>query len=149
MKWLAHLHRAGWLELARAYPDQGPLDQVPWYNALLRIGMAGSGAVVAADAKGVRVTVGSGLSAIFLPWSEVKVSGKRGWVDTVLRLHTTGVPSSPLVLHLDDAEADALLRPSGVELPARRWPWGPALCLAAAIAVLVALLATGLLLGKR
>ena len=139
MKWLAQLHAAGWLELGRAYPDRGSLGDVPWYNALLRIGSAGCGAVVAADATGVRVAVGRGLSAVFLPWSEVTVSGRRDWVDTVIDIRPVGVPAGPLALHLDDADADALLRPAGVTLPARRWPWGPAACLAGAVGVLLAL----------
>src|SRR5262249_15907379 len=110
---------------------------------------AGAGAVVAANAEGLRLVVGSGLSAVFVPWSEVTVSGRRGWVDTVIRLHTRAVPSSPLVLHLDDAEADAVLRPAGGALPGRRWRWGPSLCIAGAIGVLVALLGVALVLGKR
>ena len=140
MKWLAQLHAAGWLELGRAYPDRGSLGHVPWYNALLRIGSAGAGAVVAADAAGIRLAVGRGLSAVFLPWSEVTVSGRRDWVDTAIDVCPAGIPAVPLALHLDDADADALLRPAGVLLPARRWSWGPAACLAAAAGVLLALL---------
>jgi len=148
MQLLARLRREGWFELTQPYPDRGPLNEADWYNAILRIGTGGAGAVVAANAEGLRLVVGSGLSALFVPWSEATVSGRRGWVDTVIRLHTRAVPSLPLVLHLDDAEADAFLRPSGVAMPARRWRWGPWLCVAAAIGVLVALLGVGLLWTK-
>jgi hypothetical protein len=144
---LANLHRAGWFDLARSYPDRGPLYEVDWYNALLQFGSGGAGAVVAANADGVRLAVGSGLSAMFVPWSEVTVSGKRGWLGTVIHLHTRVNPSSPLILHLDDADADAILRPAGVLLPTRRWRWGPSVCIAGAIGVLVALLGLALLLG--
>jgi hypothetical protein len=146
---LAQLRRAGWFELTRPYPDRGPLNEADWYNGLLRIGLGGAGAVVAANGEGLRLVVGSGVSAMFVPWSEVTVSGRRGWVDTVIRLHTKAVPSLPLILHLDDAEADALLRPAGVTLPPRRWPWGPWLCVAAALGALAALLGAAVLLAKR
>jgi hypothetical protein len=146
---LTHLRRAGWFELTRPYPDRGPLTEVDWYNAILRIGTGGAGVIVAANAEGLRLVVGSGVSAMFVPWPEVTVSGRRGWVDTVIRLQTRAVPSLPLILHLDDAEADAVLRPAGVVLPARRWRWGPSLCVAGAIGVFVALLGVALVLVKR
>jgi hypothetical protein len=146
---LTHLRRAGWFELTGPYPDRGPLNDVNWYNAVLRIGTGGAGAVVAANAGGLRLAVGSGLSATFFPWSEVTVSGRRGWVDTVIRLQTRAVPSVPLVLHLDDAEADAILRWAGVALPARRWRRGPSLVIAGAVGVLAALLGVALLVGRR
>jgi hypothetical protein len=149
MQLLAQLRRAGWFELTRPYPDRGPPNEVAWYNGLVRIGMGGAGAVVAANAEGLRLVVGSGLSALFVPWSEVTVPGRRGWVDTIIQLHTKAVPALPLVPHLDDAEVDALLRPAGVALPARRWRWGPWLCVAAAIRVLVALLGAAFLWAKR
>jgi hypothetical protein len=149
MQLLTRLRRAGWFELTRPYPDRGPLNEADWYNALLRIGTGGAGAVVAANGEGMRLVVGSGLSALFVPWSEVTVSGRRGWMDTVVQLHTRAVPSLPLILHLDDAEADAVLRPAGVALPARRWRWGPSLCVAGAIGVLVALLGAALVLANR
>jgi hypothetical protein len=143
---LAHLRRAGWFELNRPYPDRGPLGEVAWYNALLRIGAGGCGAIVAANAEGLRVSVGSGVSALFVPWSEATVSARRGWLDTVLRCATKATPSLPLVIHLDDAEADAILRPAGVVLPPRRWPRGPSLWVAAAIGLLAALVVAVLLL---
>jgi hypothetical protein len=146
---LAQLRREGWFDLTGTYPDRGALDEVAWYNGLLRLGMAGAGAVVAANAEGLRLVVSSGLSAVFVPWSEVTVSGRRGWVDTIIRIQTRAVPALPLVLHLDDAEADALLRPASVALPARRWPRGPLLCIAGAIGVLAALVGLAAVLGKR
>jgi hypothetical protein len=149
MQLLAHLRRAGWFELTRPYPDRGSLDDVDWYTAPLRIGIGGAGAIVSANAEGLRLVVGSGLSALFVPWSEVTVSGEREWIDTVIRLQTRAVPSLPLVLHLEDDEADALLRPAGLTLPARRWRWGPWLFVIAACGVLLALLGTALLVAKR
>ena len=146
---LAHLRREGWFELTAAYPDGGPLYEVPWCYGLLRIGVGGAGAVVAANSEGLRLAVCSGLSAVFVPWSEVTVSGRRGWVGTVIRLNTRAVASVPLALHLDDAEADAVLRSAGVALSARRWRSGPSMCLAGAVGVLVALLGLALVLGNR
>ena len=52
-----------------------------------------------------------------------------GWVDTAIELHTRAVPSVPLTLRLADADADAVLRPAGVAVPAR-WARGPAPCAA-------------------
>jgi hypothetical protein len=144
----AQLRAAGWFELSRPYPDRGPLYDVHWYNALLRIGLSGCGAVVAANADGLRVAVVWGRFALFVPWSEATVSARRGWLDTIIRLSTSAVPATPLVLHLDDDEADALLRPAGVTLPPRRWAWGPAVWTAVGVGLLVALVAAVLILGR-
>jgi hypothetical protein len=145
MNLLAHLRRAGWFELSRPYPDRGPLYEVAWHNAPLEVGAGVFWAIVAANAEGLRVAVGSGVSALFVPWSEVTVSARRGWLDTVIQIATKAVPSFPLVIHLDDAEADAVLRPAGVVLPVRRRPWDPWLWPAAVIALLLMLLAAALL----
>ncbi|HKB05640.1 MAG TPA: hypothetical protein VKD90_25685 [Gemmataceae bacterium] len=149
MQLLSHLRRAGWFELSCPYPDRGSLGDVAWYKGIVQIGAGAFGAIVAANAEGLRVAIGSGASALFVPWSEVSVSARRGWLDTVVRLGTKAAPSVPLVLHLDDAEADAVLRPAGVVLPARRWPRGPALWVAGAIGLLVVLLIATLLMGPR
>jgi hypothetical protein len=143
----AHLRAAGWFELSRRYPDRGPLYDVHWYNALLRIGVGGSGAVVAANVDGLRVSVVWGRFALFVPWSEAEVSARRGWLNTVIRVQTTAVPATPLVLHLADDEADAILRPAGVALAPRRWARGPAVWTAAAVGLLMALVAAVLVLS--
>jgi hypothetical protein len=145
----AQLRGAGWFELSRPYPDRGPLYDVHWYNALLRIGVGGCGAVVAANADGLRVSVVWGRFALFMPWSEAAVSAHRGWLNTVVRVRTSAVPDTPLVLHLDDDEADALLRPAAVALAPRRWTWGPAVWTAAAVGLLVVLVGAVLVLGAR
>jgi hypothetical protein len=149
MKLLAHLRHSGWFDLAAAYPDRGPLNEADWYHALFRIGSGGAGVIVSANAEGLRLVVGSGFSAVFVPWSEATVSGKRSWVNTAIRLATRAVPSVPLVVYIDDAEADAVLRPAGVVLPARRWRRGPTLWTAAAVGLLMALLGVALVWGRR
>ena len=144
---LAHLRCAGWFELTRPYPDRGPLDEVDWYNGGLQIGSGGAGAIVSANAEGLRLVVGSGLSALFVPWPEVRVSGRRGWVDTAIELHTRAVPSVPLTLRLADADADAVLRPAGVAVPGAAVGPGPGAVRRRALGVLVALLGVALAFG--
>jgi hypothetical protein len=146
---LRHLRRVGWAEVARPYPDRGPLDEAAWYNGTVLIHGAGLGAIVAANAEGLRVAVGSGASALFVPWSEVPVSARRGWVDTTIQFATKAAPCLPLVIRLEDADADAVLGAAGVEVPARRWPWGPSLWVAGSIGLLVALFVAALLLRPR
>ena len=146
---LTRLRHAGWFELTGPYPDRGLLHEVEWYNGLLGLGGGGAGVISAANGEGLRLAVGSGLSALFVPWSEVAVSGRRGWLGTVIELRTKAVPDRPLTLHLDDDDADAVLAPAGVTLPARRWRRGPALWLAGAVGVLAVLLIVVLALGNR
>jgi hypothetical protein len=147
-QFLDQLRRAGWFDLIRGYPDRGPLDDVPWFNAGLRIGLGGAGAIVAANAEGLRVVVGSGLSAAFFPWSKAVVAGKRVWEGTAIRLQTNAVGAVPVLLYLDDADADAILRAAGVALPACRSRSGPWLLVGGAVAGLLAsLLAFALMAG--
>jgi len=140
MQLLTHLRRAGWFELSQSFPDRGPLHEVAWHTAILSFGGQGFSAIVAANADGVRVAVGSGVSAIFLPWSDVVVSAGRGLVDTQIRLDPIWLSATPLVLHLDDEEADQVLRSAGVVLSARRQPRAPSLWIAGALGVFLALL---------
>jgi hypothetical protein len=134
---LESIRAVGGAELERHYPDRGLIGESNWYNALLIIdkkaenflgrliapGPQSFGAVLSANAEGLRVLVSAERYAIFIPWSEAVVIAERGLPATVVHLHTAKAPSVNLALHLDDAAADDLLR--GVVAPlAQRHPAG-------------------------
>jgi hypothetical protein len=101
---------------------------------------------LAADGEGVRLSVSLSPHAIFLPWSELSVSGKRGWFDTVVRLRTSEVPGVTLVLNIDDAAADVIFRGALASLPERRLGWRPSRTVVLLVAIMAGLVCALVLL---
>jgi hypothetical protein len=60
--------------------------------------------------------------AVFIPWSEVTVSGERSMPGTLVRLQTAAVPSMNLEFHLDDEAVDTLFAGVLAPLPRRSPP---------------------------
>jgi hypothetical protein len=128
----------GGSELARHYTDRGPIPDSHWYDAILAVetdadGLWGKlnrlsaathrfGAVLSGNSEGLRIVVSSEQFAAFVPWSEAEVSAERGVPATVVRLRASAVGSACLVLHVDDAAADDLLRAVLGPLPRRDPP---------------------------
>ena len=74
--------------------------------------------MLSANSEGLRLFVSLDKFAVFIPWSEVAVSGERSSPATTVRLKIAKVPDVSLEFHLDDAAADALF--SGVMTPLPR-----------------------------
>src|SRR6185295_3871405 len=70
---------AGWFDLARQYPDQGSLKEVPWHHVLCWFNLHGFSAIAAANDVGLRLAIHLTPHAIFIPWNEMTISAKRGW----------------------------------------------------------------------
>ncbi len=146
------IQEVGGADLARHYPDRGPLADARWHDAVLHVEPAADGwlgwldgpsagtqpfgAVLSADAGGLRVLVPADGFAAYIPWAAAAVTAGRGWPATVVRLRAAAVPAVALVFNLDDAAADDLLggrsgrcrrgtRPGG--WPSGGWPWWPGL----------------------
>jgi hypothetical protein len=89
---------------------------------------------LSADKEGLRMFVSVDNFAVFIPWSEMVVSGERSTPATVVRVQTVKVPNVSLEFYLDDAAADKLF--SGVMAPLPRrdppariyWPKPWAVC---------------------
>jgi hypothetical protein len=132
------IQELGGAALARHYPDRGLIPESNWYNAILKVettaagwrgwlewlvrGNQAFGAVLSANAEGLRILVLLDHFTIFIPWSDAAVDAERGWPATVVRLRTAAVPSLDLVFHLDDAAADDLFREVVPPLPPRQPP---------------------------
>ena len=131
------IQELGGAELARHYPDKGPLLDSNWYNGIARTKTLETGflgwlkslkhacgfwAVLSADPDGFRMVVASDEFAIFIPWSEATVSALRDSPATVVCLRTAAVPSLELVISLDDVAADDLFQKVIVALPRRNPP---------------------------
>jgi hypothetical protein len=129
------IQEVGGAELARHYPDRGVISDSDYHKAVLTAGEQARGwrrlfakserfiAVLSANKDGLRVFVSLDNYAIFIPWSEVTVSGERATPGTVVRLHTTAAPSVDLEFHLDDEAVDTLFANVLPPLP-RRFPPG-------------------------
>jgi hypothetical protein len=128
------IQEVGGAELARHYPDRGVISDSDYHRALLTAGKRAVGwrrlfaryerflAVLSADKDGLRVFVALDRFAVFIPWSEVTVSGERSTPGTVVRLRTAAVPSLDLEFHLDDTAVDALFKGVIAPLPKRDPP---------------------------
>jgi len=132
------IQEVGGVELARHYPDCGPIRDSNCHNAILKVETRAEGwlswleslargaqsflAVVSANGTGLRVSILLDQFSIFIPWSEASVSATRGWPASVVRLRTAATPSLTLVFHLDDAAADDLMRDVVQQLPTRHPP---------------------------
>jgi hypothetical protein len=103
----------GWFELAEHYPDHGMLEKSPWLSI--------SPFVLSANAAGLCLAVISiGIhSAVFIPWSQLSVTGKRCYFDTSVCLRAAAVPTFSLTLRMDDPEADEFFRGHINVLPER------------------------------
>jgi hypothetical protein len=124
----------GGAELARNYPDRGPLSDSDYHRAFLTAGKRADGwrrlfakyerfvAVLSADRNGLRVFVALDKFAVFIPWSEITVSAERSTPGTVVQLQTAAMPDLELAFHLDDAAADILFESVMAPLPERDPP---------------------------
>jgi hypothetical protein len=165
------IQELGGLELARHYPDIGPLSDASSHTSVLStdpqvIGFLGwlrsfrhctsFWATLSANADGLRLAVAMDDFAVFIPWSEATVTARRGSPATVVRLRTPAMPSLDLVFNLDDEAADAFFRGIIPPLPRRDppqhlfwWrdrPWIAGFVAAAALAV--GLILSSILLKK-
>jgi hypothetical protein len=121
------IQQVGGTELARHYPDRGVIPDSDYYRAFLAASETASGwrrlfakserfiAVLSANKEGLRMFVSLDNFAVFIPWSEIVVSGERSTPATTVRIHTAKVPNVNLEFLLDDAAADNLF--SGVMAP--------------------------------
>lgn len=132
------LREIGGLELSQHYPDRGLIPDSEWYNAVLHLeteadGFLGRlrsfaisthpfGAVLSANADGLRIVVSLEQLVIFIPWSEATVSAERSLPATRVSLRTKAAPALTLVFHLDDQAADELLVGIVPALPQRDPP---------------------------
>jgi hypothetical protein len=137
------IQEMGGAALAEHYPDGGQIEESHWHNAVLHVETRADGwlerldsysqatrpflAVLSANSEGLRVLVSIDEFAIFIPWTQAKVTAARSWPATVIRITTMAVPSVTLVFNLDDAAADGLLRgvlePLEVRAPQRSLAW--------------------------
>jgi hypothetical protein len=129
---------AGWLKLARRYPDQGSLADVAWHSALCWRNHKAFMALVSANEQGVRVAISCSAFAMFFPWSEVAVSAKRGWFTTLIYLRPREVSDTELAIEADDHVADDLLRPTGISLAPRKCKWAYQVCMGIGLAAVLA-----------
>jgi hypothetical protein len=133
-----NIRDVGGADLAQHYPDRGLIDDSNWHNAILTVetdarGLLGRlnsfaiatrafGAVLSANAEGLRVFLALDQFAVFIPWSATTVSAERSTLATVVRVRTAAVPTITLQFQLDDAAADDLLRGVIAPLPQRDPP---------------------------
>jgi hypothetical protein len=131
----------GGASVAKAYPDRGLIPESSYFNSIVKTQPQVKGfwswlgsikhcnsflAVLSANDEGLRIVVSLDDFRIFIPWSEISISGERGWPATIVQLRTTAVPSLAIVLNLDDNAADELFRHPGLVLPRRDPPRGHA-----------------------
>jgi hypothetical protein len=128
------IREVGGEELARHYPDRGVIPDSDYHKAVLTAGRRAHGwrrlfakserfiAVLSANKDGLRVFVSLNRFAVFIPWSEVTVSGERSTPGTTVRLQTAAVPSMNLEFHLDDEAVDTLFAAVLAPLPQRSPP---------------------------
>ena len=124
-------------ELARHYPDRGPLAESNWYNAVVQTAPRVDGfgswlrglrhvnsflAVLSANTEGLRLVVPADEFATFIPWAEAAVAAERGRPATAVRVQPSATPALALELHLDDDAADDLFRAVLPALPRRDPP---------------------------
>jgi len=124
------IQQVGGAELARHYPDRGVIANSDYHRAFLAAREIATGwrrlfakserfiTVLSADKEGLRMFVSLDNFAVFIPWSEMVVSGERSTPATVVRVQTVKVPNVSLEFYLDDAAADNLF--SGVMAPLPR-----------------------------
>jgi hypothetical protein len=129
------IQEVGGAELARHYPDRWVIPDSDYHKAVLAAGERAHAwrrlfakserfiAVLSANKEGLRVFVALDNFAVFIPWSEVTVSGERATPGTVVRLQTAAVPCMNLEFHLDDEAVDTLFAGVLAPLP-RRFPPG-------------------------
>src|SRR5262249_20732279 len=79
-------------------------------------------AILSANKNGLRFFVSLDNFAVFIPWSELKVSAQRSLPGTVVRLHIAALPSMNLEFHLNDEAADTLFSGNMAPLPRRDPP---------------------------